>query len=383
MMSIKVAYVSVDDPRDIHTWSGLPFHCAKALSAAGLELTYVGPLRERRKWFYLAKHAYYSRVRRLTYARDREAVIARGFADQVSEFLRHNSVDLVFATSTVPIAYLKGRQPIVTWVDATWPGMVDYYFPASRVCGESLKAGPAIEREAYRRIDLALFCSDWAARTAIDLCQARPDRVKVVPFGANIDGSRSKEQVAAMVGQRPTDCCRLLFMGVDWKRKGGDVAMAVAAELVERGIKTELVVAGCEPQISGAMPDWLRVVGFVSKSTESGRKMIQELFSAAHFLIMPSRAEAYGLVFCEANSFGVPCIASDVGGIPTIIRDGVNGKTFPLGTPPGMYCDFICNALRSKSDYETMAMNSFQEYETRLNWNVAGARVAELCRQLV
>ena len=325
---LKVAYVSVDDPLNVHSWSGLPYYIARSLQEAGFEIEYVWPLREKWSWFYKARHAWYKFIRHQKYARNFEPGIARNLAKQVARHLRQHPVDFVFSTSTVPIAYLDCPQPIVTWCDAIWPAMVDFYFPATGTCSRSLRQGLALDRQAVQRTSLAVYCSQWAAQAAISQCGADPARVKVVPYGANIETSHSLQNIQAMIAGRPKNVCRLLFMGVDWKRKGGDTAVAVAEELNRRGLKTELVVVGCEPQFTGAKPDWLIPLGFISKSTPEGRRRIDELFAGSHFLILPTRAEAYGLVFCEANSFGVPCIATNVGGTPTIIRNGINGQCF-------------------------------------------------------
>jgi len=59
----------------------------------------------------------------------------------------------------------------------------------------------------------------------------------------------------------------------------------------------------------------------------SSAGLLADLFKGAHFVFIPSRAEAYGMAFAEANAFGVPAIGTATGGIPSIIRDGFNGYT--------------------------------------------------------
>ena len=106
-----------------------------------------------------------------------------------------------------------------------------------------------------------------------------------------------------------------------------------------------------------------------------------QFFATSHFLILPARAEAFGVVLCEANSFGLPCLATTVGGIPTIIRDGVNGRLFPPEDPQA-----IATAVRAiyadQAAYASLAESSFREYEARLNWRVAGQTVRRLLESL-
>ncbi|MEW6305327.1 MAG: glycosyltransferase, partial [Verrucomicrobiota bacterium] len=95
----------------------------------------------------------------------------------------------------------------------------------------------------------------------------------------------------------------------------------------------------------------------------------------AHFLIVPSRAEAYGIVFCEASSFGIPSLTTNVGGIPTVVRDGLNGRTFPLDAPIDEYVAFIMRHMADRAAYRQLAMTTFGEFSSRLNWRSAGEAI--------
>jgi glycosyltransferase involved in cell wall biosynthesis len=95
------------------------------------------------------------------------------------------------------------------------------------------------------------------------------------------------------------------------------------------------------------------------------------------------RAECYGIVFCEANSFGIPCLSTDVGGIPTIIKDEQNGKLFSKDATVAEYCRYILNLFSNYSRYKDLAQSSFHEYQSRLNWSVAVQTVKRLLLESV
>ena len=63
------------------------------------------------------------------------------------------------------------------------------------------------------------------------------------------------------------------------------------------------------------------------------RRDIADLMAAADLLVLPSLAEAFGLALTEAMYLGTPVVASRVGGIPEIVRDGVDGLLVPPGSP--------------------------------------------------
>ena len=228
-----------------------------------------------------------------------------------------------------------------------------------------------------RRLRLKSIKPSHKAEKKWDATFVYPDgHQKVVPFGANIDCDRNVQDINAIIDNKNKEICKLLFVGVEWFRKGGDVALRVAELLNRRGIKTVLDLVGCNPPVR--VPGFVKAHGFISKHTDVGKRLLDTLMTEAHFLILPSRAECYGVVFAEASSFGVPSLATRVGGIPTAIRDGGNGQTFELDDDPEKYCDYIERVMSSRNSYRELALSSFEEYSQRLNWVSAGRKVRDL-----
>jgi glycosyltransferase involved in cell wall biosynthesis len=187
------------------------------------------------------------------------------------------------------------------------------------------------------------------------------------------------EDVGRFLERRKEGVIRLLFVGVDWERKGGPIALEAAAELNARGLKTELHVVGCD--VPDGVPGVVVRHGFVSKKTPEGSALLDRLFAESHFLIVPSRAECFGLVFAEASSFGLPSLAAITGGVPSVVSDK-NGMLFPLEARGNQYADWIATMMADRTAYERLAFSSLVEFDERLNWDVAGRTVVELLRNL-
>jgi glycosyltransferase involved in cell wall biosynthesis len=185
------------------------------------------------------------------------------------------------------------------------------------------------------------------------------------------------------VDSRPTNKCKLLFLGGEWGRKGGEIAVQVAEELNSHGLQTELTIAGCWPILGRPLPRCVRAVGYIDKTTREGLQEINALLAETHLLILPTKAESFGHVFPEANSFGVPCVTTAVGGVPTAVRDGVNGKTISVNAPISEYCTYICGLMSHYDQYRELALASFHEFESRLNWSVAGAEMKRVLTEIV
>ena len=372
---MKIAYVTTYDASDIRHWSGLGYYISQSLAGAGLELDYIGTLKREVPLLYKLKSRLYR-----GYLPDREPILINSYARQVAHALNSSDADIVFSPGTIPIAQLAIAKPIVFWTDATFAGMVDFYPEFTGLRKKTITHGNKMEQAALSRCSYAIYASDWAAETACENYKVDSLKVKIVPFGANVACNRTTGDTQALVDCRDIRTIRLLFCGVDWRRKGGDVAVKTAQMLVSEGFDVELDVVGCEP--IGAVPSFVRIHGFVSKKTTEGQRLFADLFSRAHFLLVPSQAECYGLVFAEASSFGLPSLAANVGGVRTVVKDDVNGRLFSLEDDAGEYCAYIKGILAAEGRYRKLAISSFVEYEKRLNWSVAGGAVLDLLRAL-
>jgi glycosyltransferase involved in cell wall biosynthesis len=116
------------------------------------------------------------------------------------------------------------------------------------------------------------------------------------------------------------------------------------------------------------------VIGFLDKANPADRTRFSEILTRAHFLVHPAHAECSGIVLCEANAYAVPCLASDTGGIPELIRPGINGALFPTNSDGTSYADFIVDCLSDHGKYYALARNAYEEYRRSLNWRTSGSR---------
>jgi glycosyltransferase involved in cell wall biosynthesis len=380
---VRIAYATLYDSQNVKEWSGLGLYISRALQAQGIHLEHLGPLSATPSLWQEWKARYYRRIRQKEYLIEHSQICHRHYARQIEAKLKHGSYDLVFGTHGYVFSQLECRQPIAFWCDSTLGGLVGFYKDYSNLCAESERDLKCVEQLALQRSQLAIFSSDWAAESATRLYQTPLHKVKVVPYGANIECHRTLDDIKRLIALRPEDKCKLLFLGKVWSRKGGDAALAVARRLNESGLPTELTLVGSTPPDNTPLPSYVRSLGFISKATPEGQQLLDSLFAESHFLILPSRAECFGVVFCEASSFGTPSLATNVGGISSAVRNGINGQTFPLSASSDDYCAYVQKTMASRDGYEALALSSFNEYQTRLNWNSAGKAVKELLEAIV
>lgn len=371
------------DPTKIGSWSGTPYFAKRALERHGIRFTVVR-LDERpagiRRW---ANFLWYRLVRHQRYLRDRHPRLLRAFNRQIRHRLRDLQPDLVFAMATAPITYLEARCPIAFWVDATFAGMMEFYASFSDLAKVSVRDTYHSDSEALRRASLSIYSSEWAAESARTKYPSDPERIHFVNLGANLEQTPGPDEIETIIRERDQVTCRLLFVGVDWERKGADHAIAVADAVLATGIPVRLSIIGCQPPPGRVLPEFVELVGFLNKQLPDDNRRIVQYFRESHFFVLPTRAEAYGMVFCEAGAYGLPSLAPRVGGIPSIIEDGVNGWLLSIDASPEEYARQLAGRWRDRAAYEAMARECHRIYTERLNWDAAARRVVALMRECV
>ena len=384
---MRITYLTSYDVMNAASWPknkaglcGAGYHLAKTLESQSTEIDYAGPLAEIKPSL---QHKFKWHLNQKLFKQDyfyflEPSVLKRYSAQALPKITEFKPDVILCPENSIPLAHLECKQPMVLWTDAPLSASVNFYPWLSNLTKETTDHLYAMEKLALERCELVIFLSDWAAKTSIETYGIDPAKVAVVPWGANLETKHDNEDIHNIVEAKNNECCKLLFIGVDWMRKGGDIAFKIAEELNSRGIDTELSVVGCEPETVEPLPSYVKNLGFIPKHTREGINKINKLFTESHFLVLPSRVDFSPHVFCEANSFGLPCIGTQVGGIPTLIKHGLNGQTFSLSASISEYCNYIARLMDNYNDYKKLSYSSFNEYQSRLNWSVAGHTVKKV-----
>lgn len=373
---MKLAFVTTYDARNVAHWSGLGTYISRAIRDQGIDVHYVGPIDYNYSLLSRAKYKFYKKILNRVCLPEREYFLADYYAREVKDLLEGQDIDIVFSPGSVPIAKLQSDIPMVIYADATFAGLMELYHENAYVGRDYLDKGHNLEKQALDRCKLAIFASDWAAESATKFYGISRDKIRVVPFGANLENEKTEAELLSAIERRSRDLCRLLFVGVDWERKGGDIAVAVTDRLNQKGIKTELTVVGCIPPES-SYNDHIKIEGFISKQSNGGREKLDQLYLQSHFLILPTRAECFGVVFCEASSFGVPSISCNTGGVSSAVTNGRNGQLFSLKAEVDEYVNYVAELWTDYDRYKSIATTSFAEYQQRLNWTASGLKIKE------
>ena len=309
------------------------------------------------------------------YLRSHTLSLSKWVGRVAGQRIKEGNFDLVFAPAeSVSLAHLETDLPIIYLSDTTLALLSNYYPEFSNLRPRSLREANAIEQMAIHKARLLLFTSAWAARSAVRDYGADERRVHVVPLGANIDEWPSAEEA---LFHPASATCKLLFVGVEWERKGGEIAFETLSALDRMGFDAELTIVGCVPPKHVRHPK-LRVIPFLNKNLPEEKQRLTNLFKEADFFLLPTRNECCAIAFCEANAFGLPVVSNDTGGVSEVIQSGENGYLLSPADRGDAYARVIADCFRNQARYQAMRCRSREIFEERLNWDAWGAAVRPL-----
>ncbi|HEX3593906.1 MAG TPA: glycosyltransferase family 4 protein [Polyangiaceae bacterium] len=202
--------------------------------------------------------------------------------------------------------------PTVLWTDVT-PALLDeqaaqYDHPvtSSRIVG---MAKHAAVRHTFRRAALCVGWSHWARRSFCEDYGVPEARTAVVPPGVDLERWTFVERAHA-------EPMRLLFVGGNFARKGGDLLLDVFRQHFRGRAELHLVTRDAVPEEPG-----VRVYnGLTATSPE-----LLALYRTATVFVLPTRGDCFSIASLEAMATGLPVVVSGVGGIPEIVESGSSG----------------------------------------------------------
>jgi len=374
--SLRIVFVSSSDPLDVRSFSGVPIHMVTALRGIFPSMEVVRSSRP--FWFRRFQNMILSASKGKIdpyYFR----ILNRYFARRLARRWQGERVLVIGVVNAALIAELAAFVPVLNVTDSTFELMRNYYATFAKLSRRTAARAEEDELHSITRSVHNSFSSGWAAASAIKNYGAAPSNVSVVSWGCNLDDLDVEE--IRSPGDRGNEC-RLLFIGGDWVRKGGDVVFATAEMLAQRGIPVRVDLVGAAPP--GGLPDhsWIYHHGFLSKGDEAQFDQLRAVMRDADFLFLPTRQDCTPMVFAESNAYGTPAVTRDVGGVADVVHNGDNGIVLEEKATPTDFANAIETAWRDRDAYERLRRTSRQEYEHRLNWRSWAQSIAEIVDDL-
>lgn len=263
------------------------------------------------------------------------------------------------ASTVLGVSTISQEYKVVYLSDATYHIMLGYYYEGGSK--KNVERHNCAEKNSLMRANTVILSSNWAKNDAINYYGISEDKIKVLCFGANLN-DRYKPHALH-------DVVRILFVGVEWKRKGTDIAIDCVNVLnhSKYGRKFELTIIGLDKPENYNCSDSVKFVGRLNKDNEEQYERMIKYFQESDLFLLPTLAECAGIVFSEAAMYGLPTFTHNTGGVMSYVEDGVTGRGLQLGSTGEDFANAILDML-NKNQYDEWSKNARRKYEKELNW---------------
>lgn len=371
---MNILFVS-NGPVNINNWSGSVLHLYNSI-INGKDIVDKCELKDKKILKIPTK--LYNLVGKGEAVFCRSKIAMNDYSRQINKMLIKKEYDLIISIGSIPISELKTNIPIIIITDGTFNVMKNYYPEYNRYSKRALKNGEKFEKMALNKADNLIFASEWARNSAVNDYKISKDKTIVCPFGANFESNLSLEDINRIIDKKINDKIKFLFVGKDWERKGGAKTLEILRYLIYKKKNVELHIVGCEPNIPKELNDYIIIHGFLNKKNPDELKKLKELYKECTFFILPTFAECFGIVFCEASSYGIPSITHDTGGTTTAVKNNINGFTFNIDSTAKEIGDIVIGLIDNKVKYKKLCINSYLYYRETLNWEAAKNTIQEV-----
>lgn len=228
--------------------------------------------------------------------------------ERIRERLEDKKYVFTFQTQSLFDASVPGV-PHFVYTDHTHLNNLTYpFFDEKQLFNQSWIA---LEKTIYHNATLNFTMSKNVSDSIIKQYSCPADKVETVYAGSNIEIPSESN-----VNDKKYSKKNILFVGIDWERKGGPQLIEAFKLLLNFYPDAQLTIVGCSPEVS--VPN-CNVVGRVP-SSEVGK-----YYENASIFCMPTKIEPFGIVFVEAFFYKLPVISTNIGALPEIVSNGESG----------------------------------------------------------
>ena len=225
--------------------------------------------------------------------------------------------------------------------------------------GYCIQKRKEMQEEYFNQCAGIFTMGKWLAQDISSRCNISPFKIHPVGGGINVD--------ATLIDDSQKQGNKILFIGRSFKRKGGYLVLSAFNELRKKYPEIELYVAGPkENPVSSELAGY-HYMGDCKKQD------VVSLLNKCDIFCMPSYFEAYGLVFIEALTFGLPVIGRNAFEMPYIIENGKSG----LLLQEDSYSELaiLIERLLTDKRFKEYVREKRQYYLSEYSWDKVAERI--------
>jgi glycosyltransferase involved in cell wall biosynthesis len=206
------------------------------------------------------------------------------------------------------------------------------YFPRQCFSAQKIDAAIQFEKNVLDGTQMIFTMSEFLRQSFINDYGQPADKVFVIGTGINIRDSAIQETIAIDASTKRYDTEEVLFIGVDFFRKGGAHLLAAFKKVRSVFPRATLQIVGpTQPPAGLEHEEGVVWNGFLRKDVPADADKLKQIISRASLFVMPSVYEPFGIAPLEAMLHNIPCLVSNRWALPEIVREGITGELVEPG----------------------------------------------------
>ncbi len=223
-----------------------------------------------------------------------------------------------------------------------------------------------VEQAIYEDAAMTFTCGSLITYSLINQYHIPKEKALTVFAGSNVpnwfvenDGKYASKNI--------------LFVGIDWNRKGGPTLLKVFEKVLQKHKDASLTIVGCSPQ-NITLPN-CTVLGKIKPDK------VADYYNKAAIFCLPTLREPFGIVFVEAMHYKLPIVANNIGSIPDMVINDFNG--YLIDNNVDEYADQICKLLDDPEKCKRLGETGYTYSQSKFRWELVGKTMkAEIIKHL-
>jgi starch synthase len=361
------------DPYSLKTWSGIAWFLREAMDHAGILDHAVGVKVPRLHFnFLLAKN--FDRKREVWRAHYNFDPAYRRALTQAAMHISVASPFLMQIGHMFSLPQALPQKKCFSYSDGNLP--------------EKIKSGFGLEGVSSKRIDQALRYDEQIAgeMTAIFTFSEYLRQSFISDFHVpaervfNIGGGVNLADFPSPNPHKDYSAPRVLFIGVDFCRKGGPQLLEAFSIARETLPAAELHIVG--PEKIPAVPPGVIFHGNLSKADPEQKLKLESLFRDSSLFVLPSLYEPFGIAPLEAMLYQLPCLVTDAWAFRETVSPGVNGDRVPKGSVDALAAKLL-ELLANPERLAVMGKQGRDLVLRKYTWSAVADRMSDAMSQIL
>ena len=221
------------------------------------------------------------------------------------------------------------------------------------------------EKEVYHSMDHIFSFSTRLAESFIKDFGCAEDKVKVVHAGVNID-----EELISNLDKDYSEPV-VLFSGFDFTGKGGEVLLKAFKDVIKEFPSAKLIMLGPKPQ---PFPSYVINHGPLLQTDPDQMALIAESYRKATIFALPTLGDAFPNVIREAMAARMPCVSTDIAGVPDMVVNGVTGYFVPKSDSKAL-AEKLIYLMRNPDLCRQFGEAGYQRYRELFTWDTVCSKI--------